>query len=264
MKTKNIIIGAGPAGLAMAGRFSKAGMPFVILEQSDKISVKWHEHYDRLCLHTVKQLSALPFMPLPESLPIYVPKQDLVRYYEKYAELFQIKPLFKTKVLSIDKKTEFWEIKTQNGQTFEAENVIVATGINRIPKIPTWSGQENFKGQIIHASQYKNPERFKGKRVLVVGMGNTGAEIALDLAEHRVSVGLSIRNEVVVVPRDLFGRPVQLTAKLLAKLPNFLGDKIAKMSSWIAFGNLKKIGLPISDKAPTAFRRETGRTPTID
>ena len=82
MHTKNLIIGAGPAGLAVAGRLSKANQKFEIIEKSSEIAHTWHHHYDRLHLHTVKELSHLPFKPFPKDYPTYVPRQRLVDYYE--------------------------------------------------------------------------------------------------------------------------------------------------------------------------------------
>lgn len=264
MKVKNLIIGAGPAGLAMAGRLSKVGLPFEIIEQTDKIASKWHQHYDRLCLHTAKSLSCLPYQDFPEDYPQYVSRLQLVVYYENYAKQFNINPHFNTGAKAIYKKDNYWVVECTNDKIFEVENIIVATGLNRIPRIPTWKNQEKFEGEIIHASNYKNPNNFIGKKVLVVGMGNTGAEIALDLAEKNVAVGISVRSEIVVVPRDFLGKPVQLTAQKLEKLPFGIGDWIGQFSSKIKFGNLEKYGLPISKMKPAVLRRVVGKTPTID
>jgi hypothetical protein len=264
MKVKNLIIGAGPAGLAIAGQLRHEGLSFEILEQSDKIAPKWHQHYDRLHLHTVKERSGLPNQDFPEHYPQYISKNQLIEYFDQYALKFEIKPHFNTSVKSIYKNEAGWKVECSNSKTFEAENVIIATGLNRIPKIPTWKGQESFKGEITHASQYKNPNSFKDKTVLVIGMGNTGAEIALDLAEASIFVGISVRSELVVVPRELFGKPVQQTGEKLARMPFGLGNLLSKLGPLIAFGNLKKYGLPISNISPTALRLIHGKTPTID
>lgn len=95
-------------------------------------------------------------------------------------------------------------------------------------------------------------------------MGNTGAELALDLAEHKIDVSISVRSELVIIPREMFGRAVQLTAVKLNKLPFGIGDWLGSLSSKIAFGNLRKYGLPISNISPAVLRRVHGRTPTID
>ncbi|WP_019669312.1 flavin-containing monooxygenase [Eudoraea adriatica] len=264
MNVQNLIIGAGPAGLAVAGRFRKAGLDFEILEQTNKIASKWHTHYDRLLLHTVKSLSSLPHLDFPPDYPQYIPRQQLVTYYENYAKHFDINPHFNCEVTAVLKKNGLWQIECTNQKTFEAQNVIIATGLNRIPNIPNWKGKDIFEGEILHAASYKNPLKFKGKKVLVIGMGNTGAEIALDLAEAKIDVGISVRSEIVVVPRDFLGRPIQLTAKKLAKLPFRLGDVIGALVRRITFGNIGKYGLPVSKMHPRILIQEQGRTPIID
>jgi len=264
MESKTLIIGAGPAGLAVAARLANAGLPFEIVEQYDTIASSWHNHYDRLHLHTVKSQSNLPFMDFPEHYPQYVSRQLLVDYYENYAKHFKINPHFNSKVISVRKSDVYWHVECENGKSFNVHNLVIATGLNRIPKIPHWKGQEDFDGDILHASKYKNAIPFKGKRVLVVGMGNTGAEIALDLAENNVAVDLSVRSEVVIVPRDFLGKSVQVTAQKLANLPFKLGDIISTFPAKIMFGNLHKFNIPISKIKPAVLRREHGKTPTFD
>lgn len=264
MESTTLIIGAGPAGLAVAARLAKARLPYELVEQNDNIASSWHNHYDRLHLHTVKSQSNLPYIDFPEHYPQYVSRKQLVDYYENYANHFNIKPHFNTKVIAVRKSNNSWHIECENEKTFDVQNIVVATGLNRIPKIPYWKGQEEFEGEIIHASKYKNAIPFKGKKVLVVGMGNTGAEIALDLAENNVAVDLCVRSEVVIVPRDFLGRSVQVTAQKLAKLPFKLGDIISTFPAKIMFGNLRKFNIPISNIKPAVLRREYGKTPTFD
>ncbi len=263
MFVENIIVGAGPAGLAMAARFAKSKLSYLLLEQADTIVPKWFAHYDRLHLHTVKEFSSLPYIDFPEHYPQYVSKFQLIEYYQNYINALGIKPRYHSKVSSIQKQDDVWRLRTDT-EEYTCNNVIIASGLNRIPRIPKWKGMEQFEGELMHASGYKNAKPFVGKKILVVGMGNTGAELALDLAEHKIEVSIALRSEVVIVPRDLFGRPVQLTARKLDKLPFGLGDWIGSFSGKIAFGNLKKYGLPISTIAPTVLRREHGKTPTID
>lgn len=264
MKIDNLIIGAGPAGLAVAGQFSKAGLNYEILEQSNEVASKWHQHYDRLHLHTVKELSHLPFKEFPEHYPQYVSRKQLVEYYERYVEEFNIAIRFNSKVVQVLKQDLSWKVICEDNTEYLANNVIIATGLCRKANSTKWIADTNFQGEILHASAYKNPSSFINKNVLVIGMGNTGAEIALDLAEHKVNTSILVRSEIVVIPRDLFGNSVQLTARKLAKLPFGIGDWIGSLSSFIAFGNLKKYGLPISKIKPAVLRRVYGKTPTID
>ncbi len=260
-----LIIGAGPAGLAVGGRLRKRGLDFEIIEKSDKIAYSWHHHYDRLCLHTVKQLSHLPHLPFPEDYDLYVPREDVVKYCEQYARHFDIHPHFNTEVRHIEKTTEdTWKVTTGNKKVFTARHVVVATGVNRVPHSPVWRGQKDFEGRIIHSRNYKNALPFKDQSVLIIGMGNTGAEIALDLAENDVETFISVRSPISIVPRDVFGRPAQLTAKKLARIPFGLGDWLGGQIRKVIFGNLSKYGLPVSKMHPAVQLRKTGKTPVVD
>ena len=260
----NLIIGGGPAGLAIAGRLRQAGKDFTILEAGKHVAECWHNHYDRLHLHTVKQWSHLPHLPFSDDYPLYVPRKQLIAYFENYSNHFNIKPEFGVEVTHTRKiQNILWEVTTNTG-TLYARNVIIATGLNRVPQMPVWEGMQEFAGTIMHSVQYKNPDIFRGSRVLVVGMGNTGAEIALDLSEANIPTWISVRGTVNIVPRDLNGRPVQETSRLLERLPFGLGDWLGAKVQRIYFGNLEKYGLRRSKKYPAVELRETGKTPVID
>ena len=264
-EVENLIIGAGPAGLATAGRMRKADVDFEMLEASDRIAVQWHYHYDRLHLHTVKQYSFLPHMEFPEDYPLYVPRKKLVEYFTNYAHQFNIHPHFNTEVEQITKnENNTWDVRTSTGQNFEAKRVVVATGVNRVPFEPRFEGMEKFSGDIIHSRKYKNAEPYKGTKTLVIGMGNTGAELALDLSENNAETFVCVRGPINVVPRDLNGRPVQVTSKQLAKLPFGFGDWLGSQIRKIYFGDLSKHGLETSKVHPVVQLRETGKTPIVD
>ncbi len=262
--SKTLIIGAGPAGLAVAGRLRMADSPFEVFEASHRVANAWHDHYDRLHLHTVKQLSHLPGAPFPDHFPTYVPRADLVSYYEAYAERFDIWPRFGTEVTRVEAAGSGWATVTADGRRFDARNVVIATGVNRIPNRPDFDGEETYTGDIIHSREYRNPHPFIGRRILVVGMGNTGAEIALDLSEHRVEVAISVRSPVNIVPRDVLGRPTQFTARTLSKLPDAVADRIGLVVRRLTVGDLTAFGIEAPELSPAAQLRERGRTPVID
>lgn len=263
-KLNHLIIGAGPAGLAVAGRLRKQGLDFEVLESTNNIADRWHHHYDRLLLHTVKQLSHLPHLEFPVDYPTYVPRKKLVKYYENYAKHFKIKPHFNEKVVSIKLENEGWEVMTENGKQFIAKNVVIATGINRIPHVPVFKNQEEFQGTIVHSIHYKNTQPFENQKVIVIGMGNTGAELALDLSEKNIDTTLAVRSPITLVPRDVNGRPVQLTARTLAKIPFGIGDWLGTQIRKVVIGDLTKYGVPMSKQHPVVQLRETGKTPVID
>lgn len=261
--TDTLIVGAGPAGLAVAGRLAKMNIPYLLLEKADRITPVWHEHYDRLCLHTVKEHSNLPHVEIPEHYPVYVPRNDLIAYWEDYVRQMNIAPLFGQEVLHIRRVDEGWTTETTGG-VFHSKRVVVATGYNRTPNMPVWPGQENFRGTLLHSKQYRNAAPFAGQKVLIVGIGNTGAELALDLYEHGASPAVSVRGPVNFIRRDIGGRPAQNTAILLGKLPNWAYDFIAKQVQKLTVGDLTPYGLPASPYAPSEQLRRFGKVPVID
>lgn len=261
--TDTLIIGAGPAGLAVAGRLSRMNIPFQILEKADRVAHSWHEHYERLCLHTVKEHSNLPHVEFPEHYPTYVPRLDMIAYWEAYAKKMAISPFFNQEVQRIQKSGQGWNTQTADG-VFPSRRVVVATGYNRVPYAPEWPGQASFQGALLHSRHYRNAAAFKGQRVLLVGMGNTGAELVLDLYENGAVPFVSVRGPVNFIRRDIAGRPAQKTAILLGKLPTWAYDFIARQVQRITVGDLGPYGLPASPYAPSEQLRRFGKVPVID
>ncbi|HKK77426.1 MAG TPA: NAD(P)/FAD-dependent oxidoreductase [Saprospiraceae bacterium] len=264
--TDILIIGAGPAGLALAAQLKQADLEFTIIEKSQHVGNAWREHYERLKLHTVKDLSHLPGLPFPENYPRYVPKNKLVEYFEHYRQHFSICPVFGTEATAIRRLADGkWLVDTNTSESYCCKHLVVATGVNHYPNRPHLKGEEQFQGEILHSKQYKTPGPFAGKKVLVVGMGNTGAEIALDLAENgAASTTIAVRGAVNIVPLELNGRPTQVTALMLAKLPNWLGDRIGSLVRKITMGDLPKYNLPYPAMPPAKQLRELGKTPVVD
>lgn len=260
---KNIVIGAGPSGLAMAGRFSELGIPYMILEKTDKVGNEWRNHYNRLHLHTDKIYSDLPHLPFPKNYPTFVPKVQYIQYLENYIEHFKIKPHYNQEVISIEKQEKLWLIKTRT-DSFLTENVIVSTGYNRVPKRPYFINQALFEGEIIHSSEYKSGEKFRNKSVLVVGYGNSGAEIALDLYENGAKTYVTIRNPVNIVNREFLGKSTQGLAIFLSKFGTGFYDFISKIFKKLSTGTMEGTGIPISPLAPSEQLRTLGKVPVID
>ncbi len=258
-----LIIGAGPAGLAVAGRLHKMGIPYLILEKTHQIASAWHNHYERLCLHTVKEHSNLPHLPLPDHYPTYASRTDMITYWESYAAEMQIPVSFGQEVQRIRKKDNYWETTTATG-SYQSQNVVLATGYNRVPYMPRWTGQERFQGTVIHSRDYRNATPFTGKKVLVIGIGNTGAELALDLYENGAFPAIAVRSPVNFIKRDIGGRPAQKTAILLGKLPNTVYDFIARKVQQWTIGDLRAYGITTPPYAPSEGLRRFGKVPVID
>jgi len=261
--SNTLIIGAGPAGLAVGACLKQADIPFIILEKSDKVAPAWHRHYDRLHLHTDKKNSELPFLPYPKVYPRYPSRSQVVDYLETYSQKFQLDIRFQQEVISARYANAHWEVQSQD-TLYHATNLVIAAGCNQEPFLHTWPGQDLFNGKIIHSSEYKNGELFRGKKVLVVGFGNSGGEIAIDLWEYGANVSLAVRSAVNVIPRELFGIPILSIGILQSKLPASLADMINKPILHFAIGDITKYGLRKLPYGPLTKIRQDGHIPLID
>jgi cation diffusion facilitator CzcD-associated flavoprotein CzcO len=140
----------------------------------------------------------------------------------------------------------------------------VATGIADAPYRPSWPGFELYRGTVVHSSGYRNPTPYLGKRVMVVGFGNSGGEIALDLANAGIDVALAVRSPVHILPRDLLGFPILAWAILYRRLPARLVDSINAPILGLAIGRIENLGLRRAAKGPRQMVEEEGRVPMID
>jgi cation diffusion facilitator CzcD-associated flavoprotein CzcO len=258
-----IIVGAGPAGVACAVTMRAAGLDVIVLEKADTVGSVWRRHYDRLHLHTDRKHSGLPGMVMPKTYPLYPTREQLVEYLESYAARFDIRPVFNSTVSCIRRDGMRWRVELAQG-SISAPVVVVATGIADAPYRPSWPGSELYQGPVVHSSEYRNPAPFAGKRILVVGFGNSGGEIALDLANAGVDVTLAVRGPVQILPRDLLGFPILAWAILYRRLPARLVDLINAPILRLAVGRIEKLGLRRAAKGPRQMVEEDGRVPLID
>jgi cation diffusion facilitator CzcD-associated flavoprotein CzcO len=262
-ETNTIIIGAGAAGLAVGACLLQAGVPHFLLEQSARVGTAWRSRYDRLHLHTDKKNSALPFVPYPRHYPRYPSRDQVVQYLENYADRFDLDIRFNQRVRSARREDGHWLVQTQN--TLHASpNLVVAAGYARQPLMPYWKGLESFPGAVMHSSQYKNGSVFKGKRVLVVGFGNSGGEIAVDLSEHSAVASLAVRSAVNVIPRELAGLPILSIGIVQNKIPPGVADAINAPILRAAMGDISRYGLRKLPYGPVTQIRKDKRIPLID
>lgn len=207
-----VIIGAGPSGLATAACLKDRGIPSLILERANCIASLWElKTYDRLRLHLPKQFCELPLMPFPENFPTYPTKKQFLSYLESYKSHFGINPVFNKTVVNaeFDLRCGIWRVKTLGGlkreetTEFVCQWLIVATGENSEEVVPKIEGMDDFGGPIIHSSCYKSGRLFKEKDVLVVGCGNSGMEVCLDLCNCNARPSLVVRNSVSHLLRSI-------------------------------------------------------------
>ncbi|CAL9757848.1 unnamed protein product [Musa acuminata subsp. burmannicoides] len=273
-----IIVGAGPSGLAVGACLREQDVPFVILERADCIASLWQKRtYDRLKLHLPKQFCQLPRLPFPEDYPEYPSRKQFIDYLESYAKHFELSPRFNQSVQSAkyDETSGLWRVRAA-GACAEPGNVsadveyigrwlVVATGENAEKVVPELEGLEEFGGDVKHVCDYKSGEAYRGKRVLVVGCGNSGMEVSLDLCDHDASPSMVIRDSVHVLPREVLGKSTFELAILLMKwLPLWLADKILLVLAWLVLGNVERFGLRRPSAGPLELKNTQGKTPVLD
>jgi len=258
-----MIIGAGAAGLAVGACLRRAGVPVQILEQADRVGSLWHGLYERFHLDTDKGTSALPFMPYPADVPRYPSRQHVIDYLTAYARQFGLQPRFGEKVTAAYREADRWLVETEHAR-YDAINLVIATGHNRVPRRVRWPGQDAYQGLILHSSDYRHGRPFRGQNVLVVGFHSSAGDIAIDLHECGAKPGMAVRGGVNVVPRDLLGIPIVKISMLQAKLPCALSDALNVPVLWLVFGSLRRYGLRHRSYGPITEIWRDGRIPHID
>ncbi|KAA3611633.1 MAG: NAD(P)/FAD-dependent oxidoreductase [Planctomycetota bacterium] len=258
-----LVLGSGPAGLAAGACLQQAGLPFLILESASELAPVWRRHYDRLHLHTDRKRSGLPGLPMPADYPQYPSRDQVVAYLDQYAKHFQLPIQFGQKVLKAFPEEGLWHLQTED-RTWSCQHFVVASGWTRQAFRPKWPGEADFGGPILHSSEYRNAEAFRGQKVLVVGFGNSGGEIALDLFEHEASASLSVRSPVNIVPKELFGLPLLAWSIPLSKIPPRLADALTWLPRRLRMGSPTQYGLPAAPFGPMTQVARFQRIPMID
>ncbi|MER7487115.1 NAD(P)/FAD-dependent oxidoreductase [Streptomyces sp. NPDC126497] len=260
------VIGGGPGGLAVAYALRARGVRAVVLERSDRVGDSWRRHYDRLRLHTTRRLSALPGLPMPRRFGRWPARDDVVRYLEKYAEHHRLEIVTGVEVSRVERAPDGtgWLLHATGGRELTGAAVVVATGFNHTPRVPDWPGLDAYTGEFLHASGYRDAKPFAGRDVLVVGVGNTGAEIAVDLVEGGASrVRLAVRTPPHIVRRSTAGWPAQYSAVLVRRLPVGLVDRLGRVQARVALPDLSDRGLP-RPRAGLYSRVREGAIPVQD
>jgi putative flavoprotein involved in K+ transport len=264
-----VVIGAGPGGLAVAAALKGQGLNPLVVDRADRVGSSWRSHYDRLHLHTPRRWSGLPGYPIPRSFGRWVARDDVVRYLEAYAAHHRLELRLGSGVTGVDRVDPSpdgarWAVRLDDGSTVTADHVVVATGYNHTPVEPDWPGLDGFPGEVVLAKQYRNGRPYAGRDVLVVGSGNTGMEIATDLADHGATrVWLAVRTPPHILPRSRMGWPAQGTGILVRRLPPRLVDRVAAVLAVVQEPDLTAYGLP-KPEADLYSRVLVGRVPVQD
>lgn len=259
-----VVVGSGMAGVAVAVAGLAFGLRALIVEQGDRVGSAWTHRYDRLRLNSSRPFSHLPGRRYPRGTPMFPTRDEVIRHLETHAAEEGVDVVLGTSVQRIDRAAGVWVLRTSAG-AIDADEVVVATGYENRPVIPSWPGREEFDGRLIHASQYTNAEPFRGLSVLVVGAGCSGLEIAYDLVEGgaasvrlavRTPPNLMLRSSPGPVANDWIGVP-------LMHVPVRIADAISRFGQRSDTGDLTAYGLPLPEEGPFARMRRVGAVPTI-
>jgi putative flavoprotein involved in K+ transport len=259
-----VIVGAGSAGLATGALLRRAGFRPLLLEAGPEPGAAWRERYDRLHLHTPRLLSGLPGRRIPRRFGRWVARDGLLEYLREYVDGEGLDVRTGARVERIDRDGAGWRLDTAGGPLL-AHDVIVATGYNGRPFVPDWPGLAGFTGGLVHSTDYRNPTPYRNRDVLVVGVGNSGAEIATDVAEGGASrTRLSVRTPPQILRRATAGIPAQLIGIAIRKVPPSWVDPISKAQRRLSIPDLAAQGLPRPEIGVRTSFITTGTTPVLD
>lgn len=251
------VIGAGPMGLATARNLQKLDIPFIGLELHSDVGGLWdidNPHstmYESAHLISSKRMTEFAEFPMEDSVALYPHHREMKRYFQSYAKHFDLYRHyeFNTRVLSVTRDGTFWTIVTERDgqeQSRRFEGLLIANGTLHTPNRPSLPGR--FDGQIMHSAEYRSAEVFKDKRVLIVGCGNSGADIAVDAVHHAKSVDMSLRRGYYFLPKFIKGKPTDtLGAARKFKLPRALKQKVDAALVRFIMGKPSDYGLPDPD-----------------
>jgi putative flavoprotein involved in K+ transport len=199
-----VVVGGSQAGLAMAWHLTQQGLRFVVLEAGPEVGHVWRSRWDSLKLFTPAQYDALPGMAFPAPADTYPTKDPVADYLQAYATAFDLPVRLNARVTQLSKTDDGFEVKTAD-HTFQARQVVVATGPFQVPFVPPMASKLDPAVTQLHSADYRNPQALPEGSVLVVGGGNSGFQIAEELAATR-TVDLSIATRYPMLPQRLGGR----------------------------------------------------------
>jgi putative flavoprotein involved in K+ transport len=208
-----VVIGGGQAGLAAGYQLQRRGLRFVILEAGNQPTGSWAHYYDSLQLFSPARYSSLPGLPFPGDPDRYPARDEVIHYLATYADYFQLPIMCGALIEQIERRGNLFQIATTNQGNFAARAIVAATGAFSRPYMPQFEGQTEYSGQILHSSAYRNPGAWHGKRVLVVGAGNSAIQIAVELAKTS-QVTLTSRQPVRFRRQRLLGRDIHFWARI--------------------------------------------------
>ncbi|MFT5305081.1 MAG: hypothetical protein ACI89M_000583 [Chitinophagales bacterium] len=249
---KYCIIGAGPAGLSGAKNLKDLEIPFDGYDAGKDVGGLWNIEnplstmYESAHLISSKRMTEFKDFPMKDHVADYPSHREMCAYFKDYAEHFGLYEhyIFNTQVAKTEPKGDTWEVTLDNGETKIYKGLIIANGTLAHPNIPAFKGE--FTGEMFHSKDYKSSDVFAGKKVLIIGAGNSGCDIAIDAIHRAKKVSMSMRRGYHFVPKYVFGKPADTLGGMF-KLPPFLKQKVDKvMLKWFT-GDPQRVGFPEPD-----------------
>jgi len=200
-----LVVGGGQAGLSIAARLTQLGIDTLIVDRLPRIGDNWRTRYHALTLHNQVQVNHLPYMPFPPNWPTYIPKDKLAGWFEAYVESLELNYWTGTELEGgrYDEDEGRWTVTLRRAdgttRTMKPRHIVMATGVSGIPNIPNIPSLKDFKGTVLHSSQYEDGDAWAGKRAIVIGTGNSGHDIAQDLQSSGADVTLVQRSPTLIV-----------------------------------------------------------------
>jgi cation diffusion facilitator CzcD-associated flavoprotein CzcO len=266
MQTERVVIvGAGLSGLTAAYYLRERGIDPLLLDRAEVVGGSWRARHPQLSLNTHRSVSHLPGFKYPAKTSAFPKRDDVVRHLEDFARQHAFRISHGKDVTSIRHLDSRYEIEVGENKVV-ADNVVIASGRDNQPGELRIEGIESFQGTRLHAAAFGEAKQYLGKSVLVVGGGNSGFDVVNHLSRVRTAnVWLSVRSGSNILPKRLKGIAVHRFSPLMERLPVWASDAAIKIVERIAFGDLRKVGLPIpAVGAATRLRREQIAIPVDD
>lgn len=262
--TDVLIIGAGLSGLAAAYALKQRGLTPRLIDQRSAIGDIWRTRHPGLHLNTHRWTSYLPGKKHSSQLPGFPSRDDFIRYLEDYAAALDVPINFGVDAQKLNRDPEGWHVETKSG-AFAGRCAIVATGPQKEPQFPDWPGQDRLRAEIIHSSAFGDARDFAGRKVLIVGAGNSGIDIANHLSRVDTDqLWVSARSGINVIPQRVLGYPIQASSPTLERLPLRLQDAIARLAARATLGDLSQHGVPLDPMGPASRFHRDSTAPGID
>ncbi len=238
-----IVIGAGLSGLAAARTLETRGIPVTVLDAAPLVAESWRARHPQLRLNIHRHFAQLPGLTMTREDGTFVRRDTVVSYLEAYAAALEATIAFETRVKSVAREPGGWRVDTDRS-TYRCTDLIIATGRDRLPVMPSWPGVYRFGKEILHTSELGDIGRYDGRKVLVIGAGNSGTDVLNHLARvNPAKAWVSIRHGPAILPTRMLDFPLHRLAKLFALFPARLLDPMFKLTAWLAFGDLSRFGM---------------------